>query len=123
MGEKKVILVVDDEVSITRMLKEKLESQGYSVVMANDGLSGFNFAHSENPDLILLDLMLPKMDGHKVCALLKGDDRFSNVPIVFLTARAEKEDEELAEEVGADLFITKPINFSELNDKIKELIT
>jgi len=119
---KKKILVVDDEPDIVEMLKMRLEASGYEVLVATDGNTAYDKARSDAPDLIILDLMLPGMDGYQVCRLLKFDQRYKLIPIIMLTAKGQKEDKEWGDKVGADLYMTKPFEAKELLDKIKELI-
>lgn len=119
---KKRILVVDDERDLVEMLQLRLEAQGYEVLAAYDGEEGLRKAQTEKPDLVLLDLMLPKMDGYKVCGLLKRDTRYSKIPIVIFTARAQETDEKLGLECGADAYLTKPFEPQALLSKIQELI-
>lgn len=119
---KKRILLIEDEQDIVTTLVFRLEAQGYEVIIAMDGEDGLDKAQKEKPDLILLDLMLPKMNGYKVCGHLKGDSRFSNIPIIIFTARAGEADKKKSEEVGADAYITKPFEPPVLLAKIKELM-
>ncbi len=119
---KKKILVVDDEMELVELMKIRLEASGYEVVKAYDGQEGLDTAKLEKPDLILLDIMMPKMDGYKVCALLKKDARFQKIPVILFSAKAQKEDADLAREVGADLYITKPFEASVLLANIQKLI-
>jgi DNA-binding response OmpR family regulator len=118
MGKK--ILVVDDELDLLEMLKTRFESMGYDVVTAVDGHEGLTKAKTEKPDLIILDIMMPKMDGHQVCRLLKFDARYKHIPIVMLTARGQEIDRQMGAEVGADCYITKPFDAAELVKVIKE---
>ncbi|MFA5157317.1 MAG: response regulator [Candidatus Omnitrophota bacterium] len=118
----KKILLVDDEPDIVTTIKMRLEATGYEVTVATDGNTAYNKAKSENPDLIILDLMLPDMDGYQVCRLLKFDQRYKNIPVIMLTAKSQKEDKEWGEKVGADCYITKPFDLKELTAKIKELL-
>jgi len=120
MGKK--ILVVDDEAQLTEMVKLRLEAAGYSVSCAYDGVEGLEKAKKEKPDLIILDLMLPKMDGYKVCGLLKNDARYNKIPIVMFTARAQEEDIGLGRELGAEAYVTKPFDHKILLGKIRELL-
>lgn len=122
MGEKKKILVVDDEEDVIKAFVFRLGLNNYEVITAQDGQEGLNKARSEAPDLIVLDLMLPKMDGYKVCALLKTDNRYRKIPIIIFTARGDKEDEIMAKEAGADAFIMKPFDPHVLLAKIQELL-
>ena len=119
---KKKILVVDDELDIVSMLKMRLEASGYEVITASDGNTGYNLARSTPLSLMILDLMLPGMDGYKICGLLKKDTRFAKIPIIIFTARAQKSDQDLGFEVGADAYMTKPFEPQELLAKIKELL-
>lgn len=117
----KKILVVDDEEDIAANLRMRLEVTGYEVLVASDGNTAYEMAKSENPDLMVLDLTLPGMDGYQVCRLLKFDDKYKHIPIIMLTARTQAEDREWGEKVGADCYMTKPYEMKELLDKIKEL--
>ena len=119
---KKRLLVVDDEEELVQALKIRLGVSGYDVLTASDGQEGLERARKENPDLIILDLMLPKMDGYKVCGLLKKDTRYAKIPIILFTARAQEEDRRLGEEVGADAYIIKPFEPQVLLEKIRELL-
>jgi len=121
MADKK-ILVVDDEVQLVEMLKMRLEANGYYVITANDGQEGLNKAKSESPDIIILDLMLPKLDGYKVCRLLKFDEKYKEIPIIMFSARGEDSAKQTGEQVGADAYITKPFEPEVLLEKIKELL-
>lgn len=104
------------------MIKLRLVSSGYEVITAYDGEDALSKARREKPDLIILDLMLPKMDGYKVCGFLKADTRYKKIPIIMFTARAQDEDKEMGEEVGADAYITKPFEPDVLLGKIQELL-
>ncbi|MBI5145225.1 MAG: response regulator [Candidatus Omnitrophica bacterium] len=121
MANKK-ILVVDDEKELVEMIKMRLEANDYEVISAFDGQEALEKAKKEKPDLIILDLMLPKMDGYKVCGLLKADTRYNKIPIIMFTARVQESDIKLGQEVGADAYITKPFEPETLLGKIKELL-
>ncbi len=112
----KTILVVDDEPSIRDLLKYNLEKEGYKIIEAGDGITGVNTALEQKPDLILLDIMLPKLDGLSVCKRIKNS---LNVPIIMLTAKAEEIDTILGLELGADDYITKPFSIRELAARVK----
>lgn len=118
----KKILLVDDEKDLVETLSFRLEGQNYEVTKAYDGKEGLDKARTLKPDLIILDLMLPKMDGYKVCAMLKHDPRYMKIPIILFTARAEESDKKLGEDVGADAYVTKPFESQVLLGKIKELL-
>lgn len=120
MGKK--ILIVDDEPEIILMVGTRLKAHGYEIVSASDGQAGYEAAQKEKPDLIILDLMLPKMDGYKVCGFLKRDYRYAKIPILMFTAKAQEEDMKLARDMGADAYLVKPFKPEELLGKIKELL-
>jgi len=120
--EKKKILIVDDEKDIVDTLTFRLNAAGYEVISAFDGQEALEKAKKESPALIVLDLMLPKMDGYKVCGLLKADTRYNKIPIILFTAKAQEEDKKLGKEVGADAYITKPFEPQVLLGRIKELL-
>ena len=122
MTDKKRILIVEDETELVKAIQIRLEEAGYEVLAAYDGQEGLDKAKKEMPDLIILDLMLPKMDGYKVCGLLKKDKRFAKIPIIILTAKAQESDEKLSLEVGADAYITKPFQHEAVLAKISELL-
>ena len=113
------ILVVDDEKLIVKGIKFNLEQEGYQVETAFDGEEAVRLAHDESIDLILLDLMLPKIDGFTVCRTIRG---FSNVPIIMVTAKSEDVDKILGLEYGADDYITKPFNIREVTARIKAIL-
>ena len=116
------VLVVDDELDLVRILEFGLSSAGYTVESASDGQEGLKKARETKPDIILLDLMLPKLDGYKVCRLLKFDERYKHIPIVILSARTQEGDQALAMEMGANLFVTKPYDFAEILGHIEALL-
>ena len=106
----KKILVVDDEELTTELAKTFLEKHGFEVIIAADGEEGLKMAENENPDLILLDVMLPTIDGFAVCKLLKDDAKFADTPILMFTARGLSSDIEKGATVGADEYIIKPFS-------------
>ena len=110
------ILVVDDEASIVTMLAYNLKKEGYDVVTAEDGEVALEKFESEKPDLLLLDIMMPKMDGYEVCRKIREK---SNVPIIMLTARADEVDKVVGLEMGADEYVTKPFGNRELIARVK----
>jgi len=114
--EKKTILIVDDEKPIVDILVYNLEKEGYQTLEANDGITAVNMALEKKPDLILLDIMLPKMDGLAVCKRIRHS---MNVPILMLTAKDEEIDKILGLELGADDYVTKPFSVRELMARIK----
>ena len=112
MDQKKKVLIVEDEKNIVDILRFNLQRSGYATLEAYDGEEGLRLALEENPDLVLLDVMLPKMIGFDVCKTLR--QRGSNVPVIILTAREEETDKVLGLEIGADDYITKPFSMREL---------
>lgn len=119
-GQK--ILIVDDEIDLVETLKFRLECKGFEVKEAYDGQEGLNLAQTIRPDLIILDVMLPKMDGFHICRLLKGDEQFKKIPIIMLTARAQETDKLTGLEHGVDAYIPKPFEPKHLMDQIEELL-
>lgn len=110
------ILVVDDEQAIVDILKFNLEREGFEVMTASDGEEGIATFRREKPDLILLDIMMPKVDGMQACKTIRNE---SNVPIIMITARAEEVDKVLGLEFGADDYVTKPFGVRELIARVK----
>ena len=123
MNNKPRILLVDDEPSIIKMAGKRLEVAGFEVSVALDGQEALQKAQSEVPDLIILDLMLPKLNGYEVCALLKKDPRYQKIPIVMFSARTQEKDEKEAMDCGANLYLHKPFQSQELIDRIRSLIS
>ena len=121
MATKKILLV-DDEPHIVIMVENRIKQAGYEIITASDGQQGLEKARKEKPDLIILDVMLPKLDGYKVCRMLKFDEKYKHIPIIMFTARAQEADRKMGEEVGADGYITKPFEPQVLLAKIKELL-
>jgi len=118
----KILLVEDNEMN-RDMLTRRLKSRGYSVVTASDGKQGHMLARSESPDLILMDISLPIMDGWELSRLLKASDATRHIPIIALTAHALVTDRAKAFECGCDDYDTKPIAFERLSEKIESLLT
>lgn len=116
---KPKILVVDDENHILELVKFNLEKEGYQTVLAHDGLEAFESVKREKPDLIVLDVMLPKMDGFEVCRMIQKETELGDIPIIMLTARSEEIDKILGLEIGADDYITKPFSPRELLARVK----
>lgn len=119
MAEK--VLIIDDEEHIVELIRYNLEASGYVTVEAYNGIDGLKLARQEMPDLVLLDLMLPGIDGLEVCKRLRGDEKLKNIPIIMLTAKSEEIDKILGLELGADDYITKPFSVRELNARVKAL--
>jgi two-component system alkaline phosphatase synthesis response regulator PhoP len=120
--DKKKVLIVDDEADIVDTIKYSLELEGMECIEAHDGEEALSKTRKENPDLILLDIMLPKMHGYKVSRLLKFDLDYKHIPIIMLTAKAQGSDIKLGEEVGADEYITKPFDMDKLIAAVKKYL-
>jgi DNA-binding response OmpR family regulator len=121
MGAKRV-LVVDDEQDIVAALKFRLEASGYEVIPSYDGEDGLQKARSVSPDLIISDVMLPKIDGYKMCSLLKKDSRYASIPVIMLTARAQENDKQTGVQAGADIYLTKPFESHVLLTHVRQLL-
>ncbi len=113
------ILVVDDETYIVELVKFNLEKEGYRVIVAYDGIHALEIVREENPHLILLDIMLPSMDGLEVCRTLKQDPNYNTIPIIMLTAKGDEFDTVLGLEMGADDYIKKPFSPREMVARVK----
>lgn len=113
------VLIVEDEKGLVKILKYNLEKEGYQVSTAQDGEAALVSVRTEKPDLIILDLMIPKLDGFEVCRILRKD---SNVPILMLTSRKEEVDRILGLELGADDYVTKPFSVREISARIKAIL-
>lgn len=113
------LLIIEDEKDIVKLLKYNLEKEGYTVTAAHDGETGLALARQEKPDLIILDLMLPKLDGLQICRMLRAE---SQVSILMLTAKKEEVDRILGLELGADDYMTKPFSVRELAARVKTIL-
>jgi len=123
MDEKKTILVIDDMNQIRSILRFSLEKRGYNVLVANSGQRGLDIASSGTPpDLIILDVMMPKMDGYEVIRRLKEADCTRHIPIIFLTAKAQKQDVLKGMEAGANDYVVKPFIFDDINRKVEKFL-
>jgi DNA-binding response OmpR family regulator len=122
MAESRRILLSEDNDDIRKMLAIRLEVVGYTVLQARDGEEALDTAKKEKPDLIILDLMMPKLSGFEVCRMLKFDDAYKNIPIIVLSALQHQRDREKAVEAGADAYFIKPFDLELLLNKIKTLI-
>jgi len=114
------VLLVEDDPSVRKICGKYFIAEGHELITAEDGLEGLNLARSQNPDVIVFDVMLPKMDGYKACRILKSDPRSKHIPIIIHTARMEHEDKTMAENAGADAFIIKT-EISKLLETIEQL--
>ncbi len=121
MSEEKV-LIVDDEEHIRELIKFNLDNSGYKTICADNGLEALKLAKSESPHLVLLDVMLPGMDGYDVCKEIRKDNIISSMPIMMITAKGEEFDKVLGLELGADDYITKPFSIRELMARVKAIL-
>lgn len=119
---KEKILIIEDEKDIVKMLDYNLKKEGFKTLSAHNGEDGLDMARKENPDLILLDLMLPEMDGLDVCKAIKNEAKISHIPIIILTAKAQEADKIVGLELGADDYMTKPFSPRELIARIKAVL-
>jgi DNA-binding response OmpR family regulator len=118
----RTILVVDDEEDIRAVLEARLVTSGFLVRTAANGMDALDSIRSDPPDLIVLDIMLPDIDGFGVCALVKRDQRLSRIPIILLTARTQPRDRETGTSLGADAFLNKPFKPDELLTEVRRIL-
>jgi CheY-like chemotaxis protein len=122
MAENKRILVTDDDPIILRLLQVNLELEGYEVLLAHHGEEALEVASSQLPDLILLDIMMPRMDGYQTLERLRGQESTRAIPVVFVSAKAQQADIELGKSYGVDDYLTKPFDPGDLLDVVERLI-
>lgn len=121
--KKGKILVVDDEVNITQILEFSIGAEGFDVITAQNGEEAIEKARREQPDLIILDIMMPKIDGYEACRILKANPLTKHIPVVLLTAKGREVDKRLGYEVGATDYIVKPFSPNKLIEKIHRLLS
>lgn len=119
---KKTILIVDDEVELVGMVQIRLEANNFNIITAYDGISGLEKAEIAKPDLILLDVMMPGIDGHETLRRLKASDETRSIPVIMFTAKEHMEDLEQANELGAQDYVVKPFNPAILLQKINSCL-
>ncbi|MGH7681618.1 MAG: response regulator [Candidatus Eiseniibacteriota bacterium] len=122
MSSKGKILVVDDEIYIVHILDFSLGMEGYEVITALDGEQALEKLKSDRPDLIVLDIMMPKLDGYEVCKAIKSDPETRQIPVILLSAKGRNVDQKLGFDVGADDYITKPFSPRKLVERINQLL-
>ena len=122
MPEGKKILIVDDEQDIVETLKFILEAQGYTCFCAYNGEDGLNKAKEIMPNLIILDVMMPKINGYKISRLLKYDSKYKDIPIIMVTARSQEQDKLIGEETGVNEYISKPFELEEILAAVKKYL-
>ncbi|MBV8958687.1 MAG: response regulator [Actinobacteria bacterium] len=116
------VLVVDDDPVIQKLLQVNFELEGYKVITASDGIEGLERARADLPDAIILDIMMPKMNGLDVARALKGDDDTKGIPALLLSAKAQASDVAVGMEIGADDYVTKPFDPAELLERVGDLL-
>lgn len=121
-GSKRKILAVDDEANFLKILKLNLESYGYEVVTASDGEEALEKVKREKPDAVILDIMMPKLNGEKVCKIIRGDAVFGKTPIIMLTAKDTDVDRVVGRVIGANVYLTKPCDTEKLISAIKKVL-
>lgn len=119
---KETLLIVEDEKDIAKLLEYNLRKEGYKTLIASDGEEALEMAQRHHPNLIILDLMLPEMDGLEVCKALKKENKTAGIPIIMLTAKSQESDKVIGLELGADDYVTKPFSPKELIARIKAIL-
>lgn len=122
MDSEKKILIIDDEPDMIFLLQSRLEAAGFEVATAGDGSAGLDRARSFKPNLIVLDVMMPTMNGYQVCRELKKDPNTKDIKVIMLTAKSQESDRFWGIETGADIYLTKPFEAADLLSKIHELV-
>jgi len=116
------ILVVDDDERLLHMLRDMLSANGYEVLLAKDGAQAVTVARKEQPGLILMDILMPEMDGYTACSILKSDEKTKRIPLVMLTAVGYEMNKKLSEDLNADDYLEKPVSVGILVDTVKRLM-
>jgi DNA-binding response OmpR family regulator len=122
MDKPKTILIIDDDPVMIRWLSKRLQAGGYCVVSESDGAAGLETARRERPDLIVLDVMLPGLNGFSVCGFLRTDQTLYKVPIVMITSRQEECDQKFEDQFGPDAFLNKPFDMEQIFETVGGLI-
>ncbi|HAS46449.1 MAG TPA: response regulator [Microscillaceae bacterium] len=116
------VLIVDDEPNILLSLEFLMKKQGYKVYIARDGAEAMDMIKEQEPEVVVLDIMMPEVDGYEVCSFIKNDDGLKHIKVIFLTAKTKPEDIEKGKEIGADAYMTKPFSTRNLMKKVKEIL-
>jgi CheY-like chemotaxis protein len=116
------VLIVDDEMHVIKIMQFKLKNEGYKVLSALNGQDAIEIAKEEIPDVILLDIMMPEMDGYKVYEILQEDDKTKDIPVIMVTAKTQEEDKLKAEKLGIEDYIFKPFSLQSVIDAIKRVL-
>ncbi|MDD2717523.1 MAG: response regulator [Candidatus Wallbacteria bacterium] len=119
---RKNILVVDDEPDILKLISVNLELEGFKVFTAKNGYEGIELVKTEKIDLVILDVMMPDINGYQICQYLKEDDKFKDIPVIILTAKVRKSDQFWSKKIGASLYLTKPFEPMYLVEKVREVL-
>jgi DNA-binding response OmpR family regulator len=122
MAEAQRILICDDDPAILRVLEVNLEVEGYDVLLAHHGEEAYEVAVAEKPDLIILDIMMPRLDGYQTCEKLKATDETKDIPVIFLSAKAQQSDIDRGREYGVADYLTKPFDPTDLLDVVERLV-
>ena len=120
---KKKILIIEDSETVMAIVKDTLENAGYDVVYSTDGNDAINKARLEKPDLMVMDVMLPNMNGYQICRMLKFDSITENIPVVMLTSRGQEKDKQMGHDVGCNVYLTKPVDLDLLVKTVNDLIS
>jgi len=122
-NDQKTILVIDDDVIHIKILEKKLPENGYAILTATKAAEGLQLAMTKYPDLIILDVMMPIINGYNLCQLLKNDPKHKHIPIIMLTSRTSEKDKQIGQAVGADIYLMKPLDMIILLERIKDLLS
>jgi len=118
----KKILIIEDDPNMRKLVKYNLEKEGYAVIPAESGNEGLRLARQEKPDLMVVDVLLPKMDGFTICRMLRYDEKFKHLPIILLTSQVTEKHKSTGKEVGGDVYLTKPYKPEVLLEKVRNLL-
>jgi two-component system alkaline phosphatase synthesis response regulator PhoP len=118
----KKILIIDDDPFVVKVIASRLEANNYKVITSSDGKEGLEKVYKEKPDLVIVDFILPRVNGYEICSRLKEDTEFSGVPVIIITGNTNERDRRLTEDAGADAFLIKPFDREVLLSRIKELL-
>ena len=121
-ADGKTVLVADDDPVILRLIQVNLELEGYDVFLAQNGEEAVELARAEKPDLVILDIMMPRLDGYQACERLKADDETRDIPVVFLSAKAQQSDIEKGKAFGVEEYLTKPFDPNDLVETVDRLL-
>jgi CheY-like chemotaxis protein len=122
MSSKPKILLIDDHKTVLKLIEAIIRLKGYDLIYAENGHQGISSARQEKPDLILLDVMMPDLDGFKVCQYLKSEPETKDIPVIFLTARGAEDDLEFGRKAGADGFISKPFQTMDVLKQVEQML-